>query len=243
MIAAIVAGVLAVVGGTFLVAYVQGADARAIAGQQPVSVVVVTAPIARGATGVEAVRSMALRQVPAATKLPDALTAMPDLTGKVASVDMVVGEQVLGTRFVDPTAAVVNDPVEVPPKLQQVSIVLPPERVIGSHLNAGDTVGVFMSFDFDPEAKDEGNIKATALTLNRVLVTRVAGVRAATGTTASPGTVEAPSAQVMVTLALNAHDAERLIFAKEWGKIWLSLQRETTDLGGATTVTGGNVFK
>ncbi len=245
VIAAILAGILAVLGGFLLVTWVQQADSRAIAGQQPVTVVVVTAPIPKGTAGVQAIRSLALKQVPQAVVIAGALTQLPDLTGRVASVDLVPGEQVIASRFVDPSAAAVNDPVDVPPKLQQVSLVLAPERVIGAHLRAGDTVGVFMSFEFIADKQSTaGNIKTTHLTLNKVLVTRVAGVANTTttdGPTAAPSA--APAGQVMVTLALNSPDAEKLVFAKEWGKVWLSLQREETDLDGARIVTGGNIYK
>lgn len=241
-----VAAVLALLGGGLLYTYVQGADLRAMQGQQPANVLVVTAAIPKGTPGDKAKGSVAVKQVPAGVVVAGALTSPDQLNADlVADTDLMVGEQVLSSRFVEANADT-NDPVEVPEGMQQVSIVLPPQRVMGSRLKAGDQVGFFASFEIkDLTKKDTPAIQYTHLILEQVLVTRVSGATEtpAGQTDTGTGTQAAPSGNVMVTLALKAPDAEKVVFAAEWGKIWLSLQREDTDNGGTRLVHPGNIYK
>ena len=243
-IAAVAAVVLALVGGLLLFTYVQSADARALAGQQPTSVLVVTKAIAKGTSAEEARRSLTVEQLPAVAVVEGSVDSFDDIAGLVAAVDLVEGEQVLASRFVDPSSGEANDLVTVPDGMEQVSIVLEPQRVIGSHLVAGDTVGVMGSFEIK-DAKDPSAeaIQTTHLVLNKVLVTRVQGVVATQGRNADQATNEAPSDSVMVTLAVSAGDAEKIVFAQEWGKIWLTLQREDSDQKDSRIVTAGNIYR
>lgn len=244
VIAAVAAVVLALVGGLLLFTYVQSADARALAGQQPTSVLVVTKPIVKGTSAEEARRWLTVEQLPAVAVVEGSVDSFDDIAGLVAAVDLVEGEQVLASRFVDPSSGEANDLVTVPDGMEQVSIVLEPQRVIGSHLVAGDTVGVMGSFEIK-DAKDPSAeaIQTTHLVLNKVLVTRVQGVVATQGRNADQATNEAPSDSVMVTLAVSAGDAERIVFAQEWGKIWLTLQREDSDQKDSRIVTAGNIYR
>ncbi|MBK8459803.1 MAG: Flp pilus assembly protein CpaB [Micropruina sp.] len=236
-----VAVLLAITGGFLLTTYVQGADARALAGTQPASVLVVTAPIAKGTTAEQAARFLDVKQLPAVAVVTGSVDSLEDIVGRVAAADLVVGEQVLASRFVDPSSDQLSDLVTVPPGMEEVSIQLPPQRVIGSRLRAGDTVGVVASFEFKDPESDKPAVKTTHLMLNTVLVTRVAGAVPAAAN--QQVATDAPSGDVMITLAVSAFDAERVVFAVEWGKIWLTLQRETSDDSTSEIVTGGNIFK
>lgn len=242
--AAVAAVILAIVGGVLLTTYVQNADARALAGTQPANVLVVTKAIVKGTSLEEARSSMAVTQLPGIAVVDGSVDSPSDLPlGSVASTDLKVGEQVLASRFVDPSSDEVNDIVTVPKGMQQVSIQLDPERVIGSRLQAGDTVGVAGSFEIkNAKAQNSEAIQTTKLILNKVLVTRVQGVLASSGK-GSDATAEAPSDSVMVTMAVTAGDAEKIIFAREWGKIWLTLQRSNTDNSTSRITTVGTVVK
>ncbi len=79
-----------------------------------------------------------------------------------------------------------------------------------------------------------------------MLVTQVQGAPApAEGTedveTASAGSA-APSASLMVTLAVTAEQAERVVFGAEHGTLWLSLEPEGADIDGTEVVTPDNVY-
>lgn len=244
VVAAIAAVVLALTGGFLLFNYVQGADARALAGQQSVSVLVVTQPIAKGTKGELARALVALKQLPEVAVVPGALTNPDDLDGKVAAANLMVGEQVLPNRFVDPASDSAGDLVSVPEGMQQVSIVLPPQRVVGARLKAGDTVGIVASFEIQSiSQKDMPAIQQTHLMLNKVLVTRVAGAVSLPADSPDAQTGQAPTSNLMITLAVSAHNAEKIVFATEYGKVYLTLERDSSDLSGTKITTAGNIYR
>jgi pilus assembly protein CpaB len=47
----------------------------------------------------------------------------------------------------------------------------------------------------------------------------------------------------MVTLALNAPNAEKVVFGAEHGKIWLSLEPANAAVGGTRVLTEKNIYK
>jgi pilus assembly protein CpaB len=47
----------------------------------------------------------------------------------------------------------------------------------------------------------------------------------------------------MVTLALTAPDAEKVVWARENGSIWLSLERTDVPEGGTRVITGEGIFE
>ena len=54
---------------------------------------------------------------------------------------------------------------------------------------------------------------------------------------------KAPTGQFLVTLALDAPSAERLVFAAEHGTIWLSLEPSDAPDGATKIVTGENIYQ
>src|SRR5262249_50680540 len=95
----VVAVALAVVGTLALVAYVNGAEDRALAGERVVDVYVVTQPITAGTASDELTGKVKREQVPAKVQASGAVTKLSDINGSVASVDLVAGEQLLKSRF------------------------------------------------------------------------------------------------------------------------------------------------
>jgi pilus assembly protein CpaB len=240
----VVAALLAVIGGVLLVGYVSKADERAMAGQQPTAVLVVTKEIPQGTAAKDLMSYAEIKQLPKAAIAADAVADASTLKAdNVASTALKVGEQVLSTRFVSADSDEVTSPVQVPAGMQLVSVLLDPERAMGAQLKAGDTVGVFISMTIKYEGKttDDSITKEVA---HRVLVTRVRGAVAPTKTTTSTGTADkAPDASVMVTLAVDAPLAEKVVWAKEYGKVWLSLEKPTTTTTGADGVQEETVLK
>lgn len=241
VIAAVSATLLALVGGLLIISYVRGADQRALAGQEAVDVLVVSEDIPKGALAEEISASVSAVQLPAVSVPENAVTSLEEVAGLVVTADLYPGEQLLATRFAQPASLATE--VDVPPGLQQLSIQLEPQRVIGGHLDAGDKVGIFVSMP------DEGEVPAqTRLILNQVLVTRVQG-GIATTTEADESAADPASAQgtpdqvLIVTLATTAPDAERIVFGQVSGSIWLSVQPEDATADGSRIVTRENIFE
>ncbi|SHN66501.1 pilus assembly protein CpaB [Geodermatophilus obscurus] len=236
LIAALAALVLAATGAVVLLAYVRGADARALAGVQTVDVLVVDRPVAEGTPGEDLAALVRTERLPAKAAVPGGVTDLDALTGRVATVDLQPGEQLLATRFAAPEDLTVPGTVAAPAGTSEVSILLEPQRAVGGRLAAGDTVGVHVSL--------EGR---THVVLNRVLVTQVQGAPApapdgeATDTASTGGA--APSASLMITLGLRPEQAEAVVFGMEHGTVWLSLEPAGVDTSGTEVVTPQNVYE
>jgi len=226
LVAALVAVLLAGVGAMLLLGYVSAADQRAMAGMRLVNVLVVTAPVAMGATAESVAAKVATKKLPAQAAVPGRVTDLKQLTGKVTTADLMPGEQLLASRFVDPATLEKPGTVKIPPGMQQVSIALSGEKVLGGNIAAGAHVGVL----FVKGAQ-------TKLALRDVLISKVQGALAPSappaGASAAPEA--APPASVMVTFAVSTGDAQKLV--AQSANIWLSL--EPAGRGSGTSAPGG----
>jgi pilus assembly protein CpaB len=238
LLAAFAALLLLVVGTAVLVAYVRGADARALAGTRSVEVLVADELIPEGTAASDLQPLVRTEVLPAKAALAGRVTDLTVLAGQVATVDLQPGEQLLASRFESPDDLQAPGTVAVPDGLQEVSILLEPQRAVGGRLAAGDTVGVFVSLQ-------EG--AATHVVLHHVLVTQVQGApppidpAPADPETASAGAA-APSASLMITLAVTAAKAEAVVFGIEHGTVWLSLEPADAGTSGTEVITPDNIY-
>lgn len=238
LLAALAALLLLAVGSVVLLAYVRGADARALAGVRTVTVLVADQPIPEGTTADQLADLVRTDTVPAKAAVDGRVSDLEALAGQVATVDLLPGEQLLARRFARPDDLQPPGTVEVPEGLQEVSILLEPQRAIGGRLAAGDTVGVFVSLADPP---------STHIVLHHVLVTQVQGAPApvdpasADPETASAGAA-APSASLMITLAVTAAKAEAVVFGIEHGTVWLSLEPAGAGTSGTDVISPENIY-
>lgn len=234
VLAVFAALVLAGLGAVLLTSYVGAADQRAMAGMKTTSVLVVTKPVAKGASAAQLGSRTATKELPAVAVVPGAVTSLTQLTGLVATTDLEPGEQLLASRFTDAASLATAGQVPIPRGLQEVSVSLDAQRVVNGHIVAGAHVGVFVS-----TPKDGERAASTHLVLDTVLVTRVEG-GAATAATGKVGS-SASGGTVTVTLALSAADAQRVVFGAEYGTLWLSRQPDGTATKDAAAVTAQTV--
>jgi pilus assembly protein CpaB len=240
LLAAFAALLLLVVGTVVLLAYVRGADNRALAGIRSVDVLVADELIPEGTTADQLADLVRTEMVPAKTAVDGRVTDLDALAGRVATVDILPGEQLLAGRFARPGDLEAPGTVDVPAGLQEVSVLLEPQRAVGGRIAAGDTVGVVVSLTF------EDGTSATHAVLHDVLVTQVQGAPAPVETTDEPETASSgtpvPSSSLMVTFAVSAAQAEAVVFGIEHGTLWLSLEPEGAHTGGTDIVTQGNIY-
>jgi pilus assembly protein CpaB len=264
----IAASILALAGTVALVAFVAGAEERALEGEQLVEVYVVSQPVPSGTPASEIEELVTVEEVPAKVRPIDAVDSLPELANRVAAVDLQPGEQLIDSRFVEVSAFTDREVgVEVPDDMIELTIEMDPQRAIGGLLEPGQTVAVFASFEpFDitstlvdlngeivalPEsvADDaEGETpNTTNIILRKALVTAVQE-DAGGGSFGSDEGGEnerlntAPGSELLVTLALSPSDAERLIFTAEFGFIWLAIERDTVPEADDSIKTRGNVY-
>lgn len=257
----VVAVVLALVGTIILVSYVQSAKDDAVKGENLVSVYLVKDAIAQGTTVADLRDHVELTEVAGALKAEGAVTDLDQLDDTyITSIDLVPGEQLISGRLVAPDALV---SVAVPTGFQEVSVALDPARANGGRVAPGDLVGIVMSFDTytATTAADTtgtgtgittGQVPYTShLTLNQILVTnvrysvadsqRVADQQSGDATS-DPTVDEAPTGQLIVTFAVTAPEAEQIVFAAEFGLVWLTAQNADTDSTGTRILTIGQVY-
>jgi len=236
LLAALAALILAVIGAGVLLAYVRGADARAMAGVKTVSVLVVDKPIAQGTPASQLKDLVHSELLPEKAVAAGRVTDLADLTGEVATVALEPGEQLLASRFSSPDKLQTPGTVAVPKGDEELSVLLEPQRAVGGRLAAGDKVGVFLSL------KNPDGTGSTHAVLHQVLVTQVQGAPSTTKDAQSSNS-GAPATSLMITVAVTAKQGEAIVFGQEHGSLWLSLEPKDAKTGGTTVVNNDNVYK
>jgi pilus assembly protein CpaB len=240
LLGGIAALLVAIIGTVLLVSYVQNADKRALANTETETVYIVEKAIAAGTSVDKLTASVAKKEVPKLALASGTVTDLSELGNKVTAVSLVPGEQLLSTRMVDANSLLNPSRAQVPEGLQEITLKLPIERVVGGTLEAGDTVGVFVSLEDSTTnaATGETVVKSsgTQLTFHKVLVTAAQFSNGSVAQTQGNSAEENPTEGALsstkketssddtylITLARNSADAEKIVFATEFGKVYLS---------------------
>lgn len=242
LIGAAVALLLSVTGTFAVISYVNGADERALNGAAVRSIYVVDKEVPANTRAADLNKFIKTSSIPSSAIAEGAVTDLTTLAGKVTSGKLLPGEQLLSARMVDPASLLTPGKVAVPEGMQEVTVQLGPDRLVGGQLAAGDTVSVFVSF-----AEGAGHKGPTThAVFQKVLITSVqgapvepAGKEAATTAPGPP----VPAGAMLITLARPIADAERIVFAAEFGTIWLSKETSTATEGGTSVITKDGYYK
>jgi pilus assembly protein CpaB len=241
IIGVVAAVLLAAVGTMSLVGYVRGAEARALAGQETVEVLVLNEEVASDTPAEDLAAVVTRERVPAKVRPADSVESLDELAGMVTAVGLVPGEQLVTTRFATPAQLADSTGVEVPEGMQEVTISLEPQRAVGGQIRPSDSVGLIASFAPDVLPYN------TKLVIDQLLVTYVqveqlpsSPVESETDD-ASPDL--APTGNLLITLAVDVEQAERIVFAAEHGTIWLTAQNEDTDENGSAIRDPENIYR
>ncbi|MFI7496133.1 Flp pilus assembly protein CpaB [Kocuria sp. M4R2S49] len=222
VIAAVMAVVLALVGAVLVSGYVRAADARALEGLENKEVYVVDTAVPAETPVEDLGKHLRKQALPLTAVAEDAVVDLEEFEGRVTAVALQPDEQLLGGRLVTLNSLQEPGRVALPKGLQEVTVQLSPDRVVGGQLEAGEFVGIFASFEEGP-----GDKPATELVFHRVLVTSVQGAPAAAeagGDEPTADTPPVPEGALLVTLAQDAAAAEKTVFAAEFGTLWLAKQ-------------------
>ena len=262
----LIAVVLALFGTVALVAFVAGAEERALEGEQLVEVYVVEELIPGGTLGEDIEEFVVVEEVPTKVRPLDAVDSLAALRGRVAAVDLPPGEQLIESRFVEVSEFTSRAAgVQVPEDLVEVTVALEPQRTIGGLLEPGQTVSVFASFEpfelttflveidgeevvIPPAAGQDIEAEtpnSTDIILRKVLVTAVqetSGRGFGGDDEENDRLTTAPENQLLVTLAISPNDAERVVFTAEFGRIWLAIERETVPEEEDSIKTRANIY-
>jgi pilus assembly protein CpaB len=237
---------LAVIGTGAVLAYVSRANARAMAGLKPVTVLVAQRQIPAGTPAGAASQDGSLRQetLPARSVSLDAIGSITaDLGSLVMSSDVMPGQVLLRQMLVP--AALVSGGLAIPGSMVAVTIPLCMPEAVAGYVHAGSQVAIFDTFSSQSLSSSEscsqsgvsrqgqasGTVE-TRVVLPRVLVLAVGGPSSGQGGSASGlGAGSQSQGGVLVTLAVDQADAERVIELTETGLPYLALLTPASQTG------------
>jgi pilus assembly protein CpaB len=242
VLAILIAVVLALVATGALVVYVNGADRRAIANQEPVAVLVAKETIKAGTSGEDAqnLKLVAPKLVPRESVVVGAFRSWSQLEGKFAAVDIMKGEQLLPTRWVGADEVEGRGLLPIPDDHQALSIGLDVTRQVAGFVTPGDNVGMVLTLP-----GGDGGSK-TRFLLQNVRVLAV-GATALSSRTAQGGggrvNQKGSQSVTAITLAVKKQYVESVVHAAVDGDIYLTLMPRNADPAQRSQgVTDDNVF-
>jgi pilus assembly protein CpaB len=205
-----VAAVIAVIGTTMVVLYVNGLSSKASANESLVKVLTATGEINTGETATQAQSEgkFALTEVPKSSVVAGAVTAIDTMGSEVALAPIYPGEQILAAKF--GTTAAASQTLPVPKGKVAVSVELSDPGRVAGFVTPGSKVAIFVT------VKSTSSTAATSLT--RVLVSSVEVIAVGPTTLLTPAGAAASASntsavpQTILTVALSKRDADRVIF-------------------------------
>jgi pilus assembly protein CpaB len=236
---------LAILGTAGVLAYVNHANARALAGQKPVTVLMAKSLIPSGTSAADAQQQglLGTETLPAESVPADALTSItPDISSLVTDSNVQPGQLLLRALLV--TAAQVTNGLAIPGGMVAVAVMFCVPEAVAGNVHAGSQVAVFSTAGGGGNAgacsgqRQQTSANATTkLILPRVTVLAVgsAAANSQSGTTSASTTTSTAQSGELVTLAVDQQDAERLIALTESGLPYLALVNASSSLNVTTT--------
>jgi pilus assembly protein CpaB len=228
VLAILIAVVLALVATAALVVYVNGADRRAISDQRPVMVFVAKETIKAGTSGLDARNTGLIDQIPVPKKnvVDGYVRSVTQLRDRFAAVDIVKGEQLLLKRWVGAEDVEGRRLLQIPTGHQAVAIELDLTRQVAGFITPGDSVSLILSMKRRAQGGREP-IDRSQFLLQNVQVLAV-GATALTNVNTQGGggrITQGRGSQNLtaVTLAVEDGEVEQVVYAAEYGSIYLSL--------------------
>ena len=253
VLAIFAAAVIALIGVASVLFYARGADARAVAAQQPKDAYVATGVVTSGMPLKDAVRSGLITKTAVAAKgLPaGALTTVTDSNSNLlALTDIQPGEFVLEARFGTTPAG--TKAIQVPAGMVAVSVQLSDPARVGTFVTPGTHIAIFDSYEIkaigaDAKAKElnDAELKGTSVLLDDVLVIAMGDTALTPGTQGQAKSGEdAPAAapSFLVTVAVTPANAARLIHGINTGTLYAALRGADVKMTNIARVDDTNLF-
>lgn len=233
----IVAAVIAALGTLLVFLYVRGADARADQRYDAVQVLRAVKPIAPGETveAAQAAGKVESGSVARKDLLPDALTGLETVAGKVAVTAIQPGEQIVASKF---GAVGASSALTIPKGKVAISITLSDTGRVAGFVNPGDNVAIFLT-------GSNGGGPFTRLLLPSVQVIAVGATTVTTTTTTDPSGAQTQEQlpKTLFTLAVDQAEAERIMFATGNGSLAFALLNNDSQVAPTQGVNQANLFR
>src|SRR5688572_10617909 len=151
-------------------------------------------------------------RVPEDAVVRGAVTSIQQLNGRETSAPVLAGEQISTTRLRG-SEQLPGGNLGIPNGFQALTLPLDAPRLAGGAIQQGDHITIYGTFT--NIASSGGNAPAATVTL--VPDVEVLEVTSAEVTGEQTQTTE------MITLAVKAKDAQKVVFAQEQGSVWMTL--------------------
>jgi pilus assembly protein CpaB len=238
-IAIVVAVVLAAIATIAIVMYVRGIEQRAFEDAELVEVLVATEEIPARTPAADAADAgqIARDRVPR-TAVPDgAIDALAEIEGLVAFDRILEGEVILSQRWTEPEDAVAGLDIPEGHEAIAVQVAVPPG--VAGHIRTSDRVSLIAHLTGAAVEGEDDEAEAAEETRAEYLLQdiEVLAVGQRTVSEEEDGAGQDTS-QVLLTIALEPEDAERLVFAINEASLYFTLLPE----GAEPAQTPGRTF-
>lgn len=225
-------GVLAVLGMLLSYVYTAGASkgdsAEPVAGAETASAYVATSDLTVGTVWEDLGDLVQKRQVPLTLRPPQAISDESQVKGKTLVRSMTKGEILTTVQFNSDGA----ESLKIPKGMRALTISVPVPQGVGDYIQPGSKADIFVTFKGLPGVSTAEDATLTQLLLSDITV--LANRRALSAAAQAEGTPPEFTGEVLLTLAVNVDQAEKIIFAKENGALWLTLMNPGDPAGVGT---------
>lgn len=175
------------------------------------------------------------RDVPADVRPVTAVSTDSQLNGK-STVQGIAKGTIITTQQFNTSS---SGGLEIPPGQNAVTINLGVPQAVARYIQAGADTNVYVTYKALPQAGTPADATVTQLLLSNVKVLANRPMLTGAEETADAAAAGGTTGEILLTLALTPDQAEKLIFAKENGSIWLGL----VNPGDAPVTSGGRNFR
>lgn len=234
-----IAIVIAALGTAGVLFYALTADSRARAAiNDAVTVAIATERIPAGTTGarIRAEELVRLERMPRSSVPSDALPAVSaELDKLVLTSNIAAGQVLVAANFGEQST--VTSGLPLPDGKMAVTVQTgAPEQVAG-YVRPGSQVAIFLTYAMVDRDGKETKIKRTRLLLAKVEVLAIGRYTPPRDTTdGTKATAGASNGTLMVTLAVDQKEAERLVLGLNTGSLYLGLLTDTVTVKPGTGV-------
>jgi pilus assembly protein CpaB len=238
----VVAVVVALLGTALVYLYVRGADARANDRFDTVDVLTAVAPIEAGETIDDAAASgkLALQPVAQDYVLPNYQTSVEALSGSVALVRILPGEQIVSDKFGSTEDVSGTSGLTIPDGMLAISVSLTDTGRVAGFVNPGTQVAIFLN----------GTDPASGQNFTRLLLDEVQVIAVGSTTTTQTTTTTAEGTQTteqlprtLMTLALTQADAEKVLLSQNTGELAFAVLTENSKVNPGPGLTAAGLFQ
>lgn len=236
----IAAVVVALIGTALVFLYVRGADARANDRFDTVEVLRAVAPIEAGETIDDAAASGKLQLQPVARDylLPNVQTSVESLSGSVATMRILPGEQIVSDKFGSEVTDVASA-LTIPRGMMAISVSLTDTARVAGFINPGSEVAIFLN-----------GTGTDGQPFSRLLLEQVRVIAVGSTTTTQTTTTTAEGTQTveqlpgtLMTLALEQPDAEKVLFSQGAGELVFAVLNNDSNVNPGPGTGANDLFR